>query len=344
MVGTVQQSAEPVVDTVDETPHLAQETVGTATQPVLETAKETTEAGDPVVQPVADTVEPIVRPVKDTVEPVVEPVVDPVKETIGSVIEPVRETVDPVIDPGEETPEPVIDPVRDPDNPAGAPGAKPAQETIDPLDQRGPGLKPNERPNPGVATTNRPDELPNRGPQPTGATIEAPAGPAWQAAAAVLEEGAVRAGEGISLDASSRSLAGTSVNLQEVRGASTRGVMLSEQAMVVTVATGGEGSLLPSFSLGVSIGEHSSIVDYFTTTAHGARGVLPRPSPFSGATPTGAAGSSSSGLGASSGGLGFGTLVAMLLTLSALRGRLLLFSHVFLRPNSALVLAIERPG
>ena len=100
-------------------------------------------------------------------------------------------------------------------------------------------------------------------------------------------------------------------------------------------------------SIGVSIGEHSSILDYFaittTTTARGAQDVLPRPLPISGVIPAGAAGSSSSGLGTSSSGLGVGAL-ALLLLLSALYGRLLLFLRHFLRPNSALVLAIERPG
>ena len=96
--------------------------------------------------------------------------------------------------------------------------------------------------------------------------------------------------------------------------------------------------------MGVSIREHSSVLDYLTTTARGTQDVLPRPSPYSGAIPTGAASNSSSGLGASSGGLGFAALMAMLLTLSALYGRLLLFLRDFLRPNSALVLALERPG
>jgi hypothetical protein len=52
----------------------------------------------------------------------------------------------------------------------------------------------------------------------------------------------------------------------------------------------------------------------------------------------------SSGLGASAvGGLGLGIL-ALLLALSPLGGRLLRYSRNFPRPNSALVLAIERPG
>jgi hypothetical protein len=54
-------------------------------------------------------------------------------------------------------------------------------------------------------------------------------------------------------------------------------------------------------------------------------------------------GSTSSGLGSSAGGLGFGVL-ALLLALSPLGLRLLRHSPNILRPNSALVLAIERPG
>ena len=366
VVGTVEQSAEPVVDTVDETPHLAQETVGPATQPVLETANETTEAGDPVVQPVADTVEGTTEPVKDTVEPVV--------GTVEESAEPVLDTVEPIVRPVKDTVEPVVDPVEDPDTPPappaddpGVPGAKPVQETVDPVDAGGPGLKPNERPDAGVATTHRPDELPNlRGPQPTEAeSIEALADPAGQAAepvvgstpdpvlrtegsageAAVFEEGALRAGEGISLGASSGSLA-ANVTPDDFRGSSARGLTLGAQAPAGTVLTGTEGSMTPSFSVGVSTGEYASIVDYLaTTTARGSQDGLPRPSPFSGAMPAGAAGGSASGLGAGSGGLGFGLgALAMLLMLSTLYGRLLLSLRNFLRPTSALVLAIERPG
>ena len=55
------------------------------------------------------------------------------------------------------------------------------------------------------------------------------------------------------------------------------------------------------------------------------------------------AGSTSSGLGSSAGGLGLGVL-ALIFALSPLGLRLLRHSPNILRPNSALVLAIERPG
>ena len=117
--------------------------------------------------------------------------------------------------------------------------------------------------------------------------------------------------------------------------------MVSEQA-VSAVATS-EGSALTSF---FSMGEHSSIVDYVATTmARGAQDVLPRPLPVSGAIPTGA-GSSSSGLASSGLGVGGGALAALaiLFGLSPFGGRLLRSSRDFLRPTSAFVLAIERPG
>jgi hypothetical protein len=344
--GMVQQSAEPVVDTINQTTYPAQERVDPVTRPVLETVNQTTEAGAPVVQPVVDTVEetaepllkPVLKPVQETVEPAVKPVqqtVEPVLGTVEDTAKPVLDTVDPVVQPLKDTVDPVVAPVK---------------ETIDPV----------------VATTHRPDELFNQRPEPTGAaTIEALVGPAQQATepgvgatldpvlrtesspgvAPVLKEGAVRAGEGISLGASSGPLAANMIP-DDFLGSSARGLTPSARAPAGTVVTGTEGSVTSSFSMGVSTGEYASILDYLaTTTARGSQDGLPRPSPFPGAIPVGPAGSSSSGLGASSGGLGFGWgALAVVLMLCALYGRFLLPLRNFLRPTSALVLAIERPG
>jgi hypothetical protein len=84
---------------------------------------------------------------------------------------------------------------------------------------------------------------------------------------------------------------------------------------------------LPTDGLGVALGASAPNV--------GSTPLLP-------AAPT-STGSSSSGLGSSASGLGLGVL-ALLLALSPLGLRLLRHSPNILRPNSALTLAIERPG
>ena len=122
-------------------------------------------------------------------------------------------------------------------------------------------------------------------------------------------------------------------------GSSSNGLMGGQQDLL-TPTTSGRPAVAPLF---FSAGEHSSIVDFVTTTVYGTSNQLPRSLPFSGALP--AAGSAPGGSVPSLGGAGpdLGGVITLLL-IALLGGKFVWYAHQFLKPNSAFRLLINQPG
>ena len=307
------------------------------------------------VKPVQETIQPVRETVDTTV---VKPVVDPVKESVDPVVKPVQQTVGPVIGPVKETRNPVIDPVIKPvrDTVVPAPGSP--TTAAGPLTPQIPShtLKPGG----GAPLASGPMSAP---PPVSGAMPAAGTSFAAPVAAAL---GAPRAADGglaaIGLPPSGREPAAAAANasLAWERPATPLDVA-SKESVSKTWGLSGPAAVASS-GLGSLMALTAAAHDLFWAEMLGrllSSGALPEglsvasggsashggsaPLPLSPAAPSSAA--SSSGL-ASGPGVGGGALAALaiLLGLSPFGGKLVRFSREFLRPNSALVVAIERPG
>jgi hypothetical protein len=303
-----------------------------------------------VLDPLKQTVDPIVQPVKDTVDPVISPVVDPVKQTIDPVAKPVVDLV-------KETPEPLINPVVDPVNSVVGSAVDPAIDpsaAAAPVQHSAQVIVPYQQPS---------DNAFNRTPDPTRAPIEALVVPAQQTTGPVLKPAALHPAQRSEssvlvapvlderplqtsvLDASGGSFVPQLADAVQIpSGASPAGV-LSGNLSASSSSHGWLGARQILIDPLFSARELSSLFDHFVaaaTTAPDSRGGA-LSLPFSGTAPAPVSGSSSSGAGASSGGSGLGTVV-LLLGITALAGRLMLFSRKFLKPNSAYELIVNQPG
>jgi hypothetical protein len=379
--GLVGESAAPVEDTAEPVLNEANETLEPVTRPVEETAGPVLDSAEktlgPVVEPASETAEPVLGSAGETLEPVVntaEPVLNRANETLTPVTDTANETLAPVADTANETLAPVLDTA----NETLAPVADTANGTLAPvLDTAGETLEPVVRPVAETlgSTVGTVPQIASHALEPGGgAPVPAPeplsvppvtgampatgtSSPAPVAATLGTPRGA-DGGLAIGLPPSSgREFAATSnaslawehpgafaVAPKAVSSAwSVRGppaVAAGLSALLIAVAHG-----LWAETLAPELLSGGLLLDAPNSIASGASapngGSAPLPAGPAAPSP---AGSSSSGLGASAGGgLGLG-LLALLLALSPLSGRLLRYSRDFPRPSSALVLAIERPG
>jgi hypothetical protein len=285
-----------------------------------------------VVNPVVDVVNPVVDPVVDVVNPVVDvvnPVVDPVVDVVNPVVDPVVDVVNPVVDPVNNAPisdtlisAPVPPgPVDDVTAPATAPATtlSPAPAVSAPA--VGAGLDP-------VAT---------EGVVPSATPVSQTAFPTptlvWETNPSV---GSSSLGSGPGALHSEQQGAPEGVLRAPLISTSQDDLAATGQVPVQTGILSAPRSIAANLSLmiGAGVAALGSLLDE-------AKGLLDRmPQSFPSAPAP--AGSSSS---SSSGGSGFQLLGALaLLSILLLGGKHLWSAREFIKPSSALLPIIERPG
>lgn len=346
----VGRSAEPVLDPADETLQPVTKSVEGTSAPVLDAAVRKAEpvqgAVDPVLGKVENTTAPVLDDVREASEPVVGMAGETLGPTVGETIEPVtglvRQRVEPVADTIEGPVGAVLGPVGDTIEPTLGTVA-PAADSVPMIGsvlQTGP-------PAFGAGDDVAP-AAPEPGPAPASGVMPA----VGSSGAALGTSRGTDGGLAIGLPPSGREApAVANASLAWLRAGA-----LAVQAKVVSSARGVRGP--PAVTAGIralTVTMHTAWDETLASllsgrlltdnlvVASGASAPNGWLAPLLPAAPS-SAGSSAGGLGSSAGGgLGLGIL-ALLLALSPLGLRLLRHSSNILRPNSALVLAIERPG
>lgn len=316
--------AEPVAPPVRQ----VAQSVGPATRPVAESVK-------PATKLLGRSVERTVEPVRQAAQPAVElvgkaadnPMVRPARKKVKSVLKPVRETVDPVLRPVRETVEPVrkktIEPVVEPVREAAEPTVQPILPADEPV--RGAVAR---HPIVPTAPEGRVVEVTSK-PSPQPATTLAPR------AESVLAND-VPAPVTNKEEANSLGSSVLTVGQEVLEGFALRHVTQEAPAIssAILEAFADAQRLFESYLVGRS---PPAIFDS-STMAGSVAGRAPLP--FTSSTAPAAAGGASSVSGFGMGLLGVLAFLSILL----LRGRFSWASLEFLKPNSALRLAIERPG
>jgi hypothetical protein len=371
-VEPVRQTVEPVVDQVGQTPGPVIEPVARTVEPTLEPVRH---AADPVTEPVHQTIDPVVEPVRQTVEPTLEPVreaVGPAIEPVRQTVEPVQETVTPVVEPVHEAADPVAEPALQPvvGSPQGGPpqGGLPQGSVASGPTEQG-ALTPAADP-PAAALVPAPSQVPASGAPAGPAAAEPPYGVANPGSEPGLEEGVLRRDAGAPADAP---VASRPTDLSASRGAEQQAPRVFDASLPAASSTSAASERLMVSSNGrpvvgkqilgtPGIPGAIEILDYTrpfaniladayptlsgTSAAGGALSPAPAsgsPVPAAPASPAGLLGSAFGGSGFGAGGFLVGAL-ALLFVLSPAGGRILQSFCDFLRPTSALILAIERPG
>ena len=319
LIFTVKEAQAQTLDTPSapvssDAPQTLQQPVQDTTQPVTETAQPAQKTSQPVTDTAQDTAQPVqetTQPVTDTAQETAQPVVAPVVETAQPVVAPVVETARPVVAPIVETAQPVVSPIVDTAQLVVAPVVETAQPVVNPVV---------ETAQPVVDPTVR-TSVPQ--PAPVIGTLQQPENPL--ASPSVSLSFAPRALDSASsLGAGGSTLVAPQRNLVELSSSSygSAGVLNSYSALV-------SHSLLSGLISSLSFG---GVEDLLNQT----------PQPFSPGVPpaSGSSSGSSSGYGGGNGLLGILALLSLLL----LGGKFLWARREFLKPSSALLPIIERPG
>jgi hypothetical protein len=333
----VKETANPVLES-------AEPVVGGA---LRETTKPVEESAGPLLDKANETLAPVTRPVEEAAAPVLESA----EKTLEPIVEPVKVTANPVVGTAGETLEPVVEPVA---------------KTLEPTLEPGLGLVHRTAPaavvggiegtleEPGLGGVAPPPVGPEPVPSPpvTGATMPPAAGTASPAPVAAL--GTPRGADVLTIGlspsesaaANASSLAwehpgtfavATKESMSNAWGVRGPPAVVARLSALIAAAQGLWAETLARLLSGGLLADGLSVASGASVPSGGSAAPLP-------AAPSPAGSSTTGGLGSSvGGGLGLGIL-ALLLALSPLGVRLLRHPQNFLRPNSALVLAIERPG
>jgi hypothetical protein len=305
-----EKNTKPVlgnVGRVADTAGPAIEEATKAVKPVAEGAESLTEQGSPLVKPVKEVMGPVVTPIQDTVASI--------GETARPVLAPASEALEPVVAPIQDTAAPVVEPVSEFAGPPVLDGLLDGvtSPVVEPL---APPLEP------GVSAP---------------AAVAPMAGAAEPALESVPAEGDVPLlGSTPALTTETSTAASIStLDPAAVPAAQEEGILQSS-------ASGATANLSSSYleqQLGLSLfGGLASL--NFLTGIEGVQSQMPQPSPAGAVPAAGFSGGSS--LSSSGGGLETGIL--SLLAILLLGGKLLCSARDSLKPNAALLLAIERPG
>lgn len=348
----VGRSAEPVLESPNETLQPVTKSVETTDGPVLDAAARSAEpvqvAGNSML---GDVEKNAIAPVLDDVREASQPLVGVAGETLGPTVGVVGETIEPGLSPVRQTVEPLAGTIGVPVRPVGETieptlgSVAPATGSVPMIGSVSQTWSPVFGPGDGAPTAPEPVSAPVTGVMPA-------AGSSASGAASGLSRG-VDGGLAVGSPPSWRE-APPAANASL---AWARVGALAVQAKVVSSARGVRGP--PAVAAGLRAltltTTHSARDERLTllfsgrlltdnlVVASGASAPNGGPTPLLPAAPS-SAGSFTSGLGSSvGGGVGLGVL-ALLLALSPLGLRLLRHSSEILRPNSALVSAIERPG
>ena len=334
---------KPAIEEATKTAKPVTDSVATSAEPLVEKAS-------PLVKPVKEVTDPVVAPIRDTVAPISEaakPVLDPVTKEASEVLEPtlapVREAVAPVVGPvGEQIGEvaepvseiaglPVVGPLSEPTSPAlldplgsqlepvSAPVAVAPPTTVAPTMVGGAGQMFEPVPAEGIVPFLGSDGQPSWS-QPGGESL------AYYPTA--LPEPAMAAAASTSLDSGAVWIAQEEGNLQ---------------GSASTNATANLSGSHLERQLGHSLFEEGLASLGLLAGMNGAQNQTPQPSSPAGGMPA-AAGGFSGGSSSSPSGGGIETGILGLLAALLLGGKFLWTTRDFLKPNAALLLAIERPG
>jgi hypothetical protein len=356
---TAAPATAPVEETVEPVVAPVEQTLEPTVAPVLTSAYETV---DPVLAPVQNTIEPVLSPVQQTVAPVVEPVTTPVLDTVTSTVAPIAETVDPVLAPVQKTIEPVTTPVLETAEPVLSPveeTIRPIREVVEPAvvpippQDASPPLAPVQEPAELVTTPAResteslvPPELVDAPVRAAGETV-----PARKPDTSAFEGGTVREQELPALlptteaPASKPLVATGAVAVPEVATAD-RGLVSANSGtlrnptgqVLAQILTSRHAEPTPVKVSGLGVAFGAALADSEVDTNVSGR---TQQFPYSPSTALPPAGSLSGGSG-SGGYTGVGVLVSLFVLFGA--GKLLRARPEHLRPNSAFLPAIERPG
>jgi hypothetical protein len=345
VAGTARQSVEPMRGVAKDT----LEPVSNTVEPVVPTVNKTVEpvvgAVEPVttstiktVQPVVDATKPIVAPVIDVAKPVSEPVTEMVTPVLDAV-EPVVRAVEPLATPVSEVTEPVV-------------GLSPVQVTPEPA--KGSYYSPSPEPVAvPAAATREPTFKPEASVWDSPLTEPLAFNPVLKAANTATEqplylEEMVSLGKGVppsSLElvetpATSSLPASSALPLETAEKDTVQDADLSVYSATERKAL--EATSLPERTLIADEHFLKAALSSALAAVEGSLSQTPLPSSPGGAAPAGVVGSSGASASAF-GGAGL-AMLAVLLALSSIGGRFLKTSREFLRPDSALLLAAERPG
>jgi hypothetical protein len=295
----------------------------------------TAENSEPLIgsaERVADTAEPMMKPVGPRLGEEVARIgqaIDPVAEEAAKTVEPVKEVTDPVITPIKETVAPVVEPLSEAVRSTLAPLA---EETSPLLESLGSPLEPAFAPVTGAAEPVFEPVVAERvvpllSDQPS--WLQTGESPAYWTASPAL---ATAAAASTSLDSGAAPV--DQVNLE---GSASSATMAKQQ---VTMRTGVlSGPYLEQ--VGLSLFDEG--LAYLNPTGtKGTQNQMPQPFP-AGGMPVAAGGFSGGSTSSSSGG-GLDTGILGLLAVLLLGGKFLWSARDFLKPNTAPLLAIERPG
>jgi hypothetical protein len=316
------QQTQRTVEHATEPTSVPMQPIRQVADPVGRTVEGVGQTSKPLAEPVARAAEPAretLRPVADQAARTVEPVFEPVRETV----EPVRRTVTPVIEPVRRTTKPLLEPVRE----SVEPPTEAVQQAIEPVaDPRRTPLNPAVGPRGGLTSAPVPDE----------GIVRWDGSPSPRIANSLATRSTIAslAPSPAVSDASSSSPKPGLVSVSRAALEGPTQLLIAEEGISVTY----DDLLAPHSSLLLGrelIGGHPTILSRDATAGNTAGPVSPPSSsvPASGGAP-----------GSSGPGLGVGLAILSLLSILLLRGKLSWSSLEFLRPNSALRLAKERPG
>jgi hypothetical protein len=302
----------------------ADRVVGKASEPVSEVAggpaasKKSNELSW-ITEPVADKSAEITRPLVKESDPLVEPlndVAEPAVRTAGQVVEPVGAATDSIVEPVAKTTRPLVEPVKQ----VAVPVVEPIDDAVGTLSQAlDPPVDPLGQIASPLASPVSETATPPTAPVDTGVGTSAAVDPVFSEGAGLHSElaSAIQSSFEVSSDGFGSSLAG--VMQEEISSAKTAEAPVVSKTPI--------SKFLAALQGAVSLVED----------------ILPIqiPQPLGAAGAAAAAGSSSGG-SSSDGGSGLGILALVLVSL--LSGKYLWGAREFLKPSTALIPIIERPG
>ncbi|HEV2124012.1 MAG TPA: hypothetical protein VGW38_14700, partial [Chloroflexota bacterium] len=361
VVGTVDEVVDPIVAPVRDqvvgpiVSPLKDEVVDPVIDPVVDPIKN--QIVDPVLNPIKD----VVSPVEDTVDPIVKPVVDPIQDAI----DPVQDTVGPVIEdvtlPAINDAPPASAPVPAPVDGAAAPATAPA--TI-PTTAPATTLSPTPAVSAPVAGTGLDPVVTEGGIPFGGQTYFSPQMGAIEDHRPALSTpgmGWETSPSGGSSSLSSQPAAPVGVQQVGMPQGTLEGALgaalvssspdesmgTKEAFLVRTTILSGLRSVEANPSLIGAAAALAALDHHLLAQAKGFLEGMPLSSLPAGAMPAAPGGPSgaSGGSGGSSGGGGFELIGALaLLSAMLLGGKHLRSAREFIKPSSALLAIIERPG
>jgi hypothetical protein len=316
-----------------------------AVKPVAESAEPLMEQANPLVKPVEEATHPLVRPIDEKVTPITEaarPILDLVTKESSEVLEPLSSTLEPIAKPLEQVRAPVVGLVGEVAKPfsaiAGLPVLSPHNEATSPiLDPLGSQLEPVSVPMTVAPVTGAGEQMFEPVPAERLVPFLGSDGqPYW------LQPGGESPASQLALLSALTTEAPAAASISTLNSATVTVAQEGNLESSASNATANLSSTYPQQQVVLSLFEEG-LSSLNLARMEGAENQMPQPFPAPGGMPVAAGGFSGGSSSSSSGGgleMGLLGLLAVLL----LSGKFLWSTCDFLKPNTVLLLAIDRPG